>query len=63
MKLLEEKGAGDIPVIARGIIPDKDVPRMKKLGIREVFLPGTSTQDIVLWIEDHIGKGKQASKK
>ena len=54
MKLLKEKGAEDIPVIAGGIIPEKDIPKMKKVGIREIFLPGTSTQDIVKWIQDHI---------
>ncbi len=63
MKLLRDKGAGDIPVIAGGIIPEKDIPRMKRLGIREIFLPGTSTQDIIRWIEEHIGKGKPKAKK
>jgi len=63
MKLLRDKGAGDIPVIAGGIIPEKDIPRMKRLGIREIFLPGTSTQDIIRWIEEHIGQGKPKTKK
>ncbi len=53
IKLLKEKGAGDIPVIAGGIIPERDIPKMKKLGIREIFLPGTSTQDIVRWIREN----------
>ncbi len=57
MKLLRDKGADDIPVIAGGIIPEKDIPRMKKAGIREIFLPGTSTEDIIQWIDGHIGKG------
>jgi methylmalonyl-CoA mutase C-terminal domain/subunit len=54
MELLQDKGAEDIPVIAGGIIPEKDIPKMKKVGIREIFLPGTSTQDIVKWIQDHV---------
>lgn len=54
MKLLKEKGAEDIPVIAGGIIPEKDIPKMKKVGVREIFLPGTSTQDIVKWIKKNI---------
>jgi len=54
IKLLQEKGAGDIPVIAGGIIPERDIPKMKKVGIREIFLPGTSTQDIVRWIRENI---------
>ncbi len=60
IKLLAEKGAEDIPVIAGGIIPEKDIPRMKKIGIREIFLPGTSTQAIVRWIHENLrGKGKK----
>jgi methylmalonyl-CoA mutase, C-terminal domain len=54
IKLLQDKGAGDIPVIAGGIIPERDIPKMKKVGIREIFLPGTSTQDIVKWIKENI---------
>lgn len=59
MKLLREKGAGDIPVIAGGIIPEKDIPRMKKVGIRAIFLPGASTLDIVKWIEENIGRSEK----
>lgn len=62
MRLLREKGAEDIPVIAGGIIPEKDIPRMKRVGIREIFLPGTSTEEIVRWIEAHIGKPKAKSR-
>ena len=57
MKLLRDRGAEGIPVIAGGIIPEKDIPRMKRAGIREVFLPGTSTEDIIRWIADHVAKG------
>ena len=52
--LLKEKGAADIPVIAGGIIPDKDIPFLKQIGIKEVFLPGSSTTDIVHWIKENI---------
>lgn len=54
MKLLSEKGGDDILVVAGGIIPEKDIPRMKKAGIAEIFLPGSSTQEIVKWIETHV---------
>jgi len=43
MRLLKEEGADDIAVFAGGIIPEKDIPKLKALGIREIFLPGTST--------------------
>jgi methylmalonyl-CoA mutase C-terminal domain/subunit len=51
MNLLVEKGAEDIVVMAGGIIPDKDIPKMKKIGVAEIFLPGSSTKDIIEWIE------------
>lgn len=56
MNLLKEKGADDITVIAGGIIPEKDISDLEKMGISKIFLPGSSTQDIVKWIEENIGK-------
>jgi methylmalonyl-CoA mutase, C-terminal domain len=50
LKLLQEKGGGDILVVAGGIIPEKDIPNLKALGIREIFLPGTSTRTLVEFI-------------
>ena len=47
MRLLKEEGAGDIVVFAGGIIPEQDIPNLKKLGIREIFLPGTPTSAAV----------------
>ena len=40
MSLLDQNGIDDIQVIAGGIIPEKDIPHLKKIGIAEVFLPG-----------------------
>lgn len=56
LKKLKGQGAGDIPVIAGGIIPEKDIPGLKKAGILAFFLPGTSTEDIIKWIEANVGK-------
>jgi len=47
MKLLKEKGMTDVTVLLGGTIPDADIPALKQAGIAEIFLPGTSTQDIV----------------
>jgi len=47
MRLLKEENAEAIIVFAGGIIPEQDVPRLKALGIREIFLPGTPTSDAV----------------
>ena len=43
MRLLKEEDAQGIIVFAGGIIPEQDVPKLKALGIREIFLPGTPT--------------------
>ncbi len=54
LDLLKDQDAGDITVIAGGIIPEKDIPGLKEAGIGEIFLPGTSTKDIVEWIEANV---------
>ena len=56
MDLLKEKGVDDIAVIAGGIIPDKDIPLLEKIGISKTFLPGSSTKDIVDWINKNVKK-------
>jgi methylmalonyl-CoA mutase C-terminal domain/subunit len=53
-ELLKEKGLDDVLVLVGGIIPDADVPRLKDLGVRGVFLPGTPMQDIVEFINGHV---------
>ena len=50
MELLREKDMADITVLIGGIIPEADIPRLKKAGIAEVFLPGATTQSIVDFI-------------
>ena len=52
-KLLEEKGARDIMIIAGGIFPEEDIPGMKEMGISEIFRPGTPTREIVNYIKSH----------
>jgi methylmalonyl-CoA mutase C-terminal domain/subunit len=52
LKLLKDRGGEDIVVVAGGIIPEKDIAPMKALGIREIFLPGTSTQTLVDYIRE-----------
>ena len=56
MNLLKENGLDDVLVVAGGIIPDEDVPALKEMGIRAVFGPGTSTEEIVKFIEEEVGK-------
>jgi methylmalonyl-CoA mutase C-terminal domain/subunit len=54
MKLLHEKGMNDLTVLVGGIIPEADIPALKQAGISEIFLPGTSTQDIVEFIHKRL---------
>jgi len=54
VELLKEKGADDIVVCGGGIIPDEDIAFLKKAGIKEVFTPGSSLDEIVGWVEENI---------
>ena len=47
MRLLGEQEASDIAVFAGGIIPEQDIPKLKAMGIREIFPPGTPTSKAV----------------
>lgn len=47
MELLRANGQSKVVVFIGGIVPDEDVPRLKEMGIRGIYGPGASTQDIV----------------
>lgn len=53
IQLLKENNAEDILVTVGGIIPDEDIPQLKKLGVAAVFGPGTPTQDIITFVQSH----------
>ena len=54
VQILKEKGAEDIIVFGGGIIPVDDIPFLKKAGIREIFQPGASTEDIIKYIQEAV---------
>ena len=54
IKLLKQRGAHDVAVFGGGIIPDEDATRLKQIGVREIFTPGASTEDIVKWVRDNV---------
>ena len=54
MALLHEQGLDDVLVLVGGIIPDVDVPKLHNLGVKGVFLPGTSMQTIVDFINQNV---------
>ena len=54
LELLKEKGVDDIAVFGGGIIPPEDIVALKEIGVKELFTPGTSTQDIIRFVREHI---------
>ena len=54
MRLLKEKGADDVAVFGGGIIPDEDAAKLKQMGVRQIFTPGASTEDIVKWVNENV---------
>ena len=52
--LLKAEGADDVMVIGGGIVPERDISKLKAIGVREVFLPGTSLVTIVDWVRKHV---------
>ena len=53
-ELLREKKADDITVFGGGVIPEDDIPGLKAAGIKEVFTPGASTDEIVSWVKNSV---------
>ena len=58
---LKEKGT-DIPVIVGGVVPTKDIPRLKEMGVIEIFRPGNSMDSIADFIRNY-HRGNQGSKE
>jgi len=50
MDLLKQKHLDDVLVVIGGIIPDVDVPKLKEIGVKGIFLPGTPMQEIIDFI-------------
>ncbi len=56
MELLRQEGLMDIMVFAGGIIPEEDIKEMKKLGVKEIFGPGTPTEKIIQFVFENMPK-------
>ena len=54
IRLLCERGAGDVVVFGGGIIPAEDGAALKEMGVGEIFGPGASTEEIVAWVHEHV---------
>jgi len=56
MQLLKKERMTDVMVFAGGIIPEEDIPALKKVGIKEVFGPGTPTSTLVEYVRNNVLK-------
>jgi methylmalonyl-CoA mutase C-terminal domain/subunit len=54
LELLKERDAADIKVFGGGIIPQADIPPLKELGVAAIFTPGTTTVDVVAWVNANV---------
>jgi len=54
IKLLRENNMPDVLVMAGGVIPRVDVPRLKEMGVHGVFPPGSRLDDIVKFVEENV---------
>jgi methylmalonyl-CoA mutase C-terminal domain/subunit len=62
MELMKKEKLDDVLVLIGGIIPDQDIPKLKALGISEVFQPGVSTQDIIDYVRRNVGQRRHTSQ-
>ena len=54
LSLLAERGLNDVVVFGGGIIPDEDAPKLEQAGVRAMFTPGTTTQEVVEWVRKNV---------
>ena len=54
LELLRDNGANDVVVFGGGIIPPADIAALKAIGVKELFGPGTSTRDIIRFVQEHV---------
>lgn len=57
IELMKQKGMDDVLLTGGGIIPEGDMKALNQMGVGQLFLPGTSTKDIVdyitTWVKQH----------
>ena len=63
MKALKKAGLGEVPVVIGGIVPDEDERKLKKAGVREIFHPGASREEIVSKVARLAGEARAAKDK
>jgi methylmalonyl-CoA mutase C-terminal domain/subunit len=61
VELARQEGLNDVVVFGGGIVPDEDIPRLKELGVAEVFTPGARMEDIIEFIRRSVHRSPQAA--
>lgn len=56
VELLRENGMDDTLVLVGGIVPQEDISALKQKGVAEIFLPGTSTEEIVKFLRENVSR-------
>ncbi|HEX6130133.1 MAG TPA: cobalamin B12-binding domain-containing protein [Actinomycetota bacterium] len=57
VRLLRERGAGDVVVFGGGVIPSADIAALESEGVERIFTPGASTTDIAAWLRERLERG------
>jgi methylmalonyl-CoA mutase C-terminal domain/subunit len=61
VELAKQEGIDDVIIFGGGIIPDEDIPRLKELGVTEVFTPGARMEEIIQFIRNNVRGEHQAA--
>jgi methylmalonyl-CoA mutase C-terminal domain/subunit len=59
VELIRQNGMHDCLIFVGGIIPQEDIPFLKSKGVDEVFLPGTSTEEVIRVLRERVGSKSQ----
>jgi methylmalonyl-CoA mutase C-terminal domain/subunit len=62
VELAREAGLSDVIIFGGGIIPDEDIPRLKQLGVAEIFTPGSRIEDIIEFIRRNCRRAESGSR-
>jgi len=54
IRLFKEKGIDDVTLFGGGIVPKEDIERLKEKGVKTIFEPGSSTDEIVRWVRENV---------
>jgi len=54
IRLLKERGANDVVVFGGGIIPEDDAQQLAAAGVKAIFTPGATTEEIIKWVRENV---------